>query len=323
MKVCVIGHFSENRMEGVRNVSKEIVNNLKNSGLTIFHLNIGIILPLKEIKKFNPDIIHFILSPTIGGLLLAKITSIIFPKCIIVSSIHSSMRDSFFLRFLKPDLMFVQSTESEFFFKRYGYRTESLPNGVDIERFKPCDETRKNELRKNLNIPAEKCVILHLASLKKERNLAIFEKIQEDPDCFVLIVGRENDNSDPVVVTQLRNSGCTVLIKNIDRIEDIYNVADCYVFPTIDKTACIETPLSVLEAMSSNLPVITTKFGNLPRMFQSGDGLYWIEDFDHVHEYINLIKSKKERVNTRQKVQIFSWKAICTKICDYYEKVLY
>ena len=35
-------------------------------------------------------------------------------------------------------------------------------------------------------------------------------------------------------------------------------------FSTVDPKACIETPLSVLEALSCNIPVITTKFGSLP-----------------------------------------------------------
>lgn len=324
MKVCVIGHFSDTLMEGVRNVSKEIANNLQNAGYTVLRINIKFFLPLAKISEFDPDIIHFIISPSMGGLFIAKITSILLPRSkFVVSSIHSSLKDNYFLKFLKPDLMLVQSKDSEDFFHKYGYNTKFVPNGVNIKKFYPFDQKKKIELRQKMNIPIEEFVILHLASLKKERNLTVFQKIQQRIQYRVIIIGRENEEYDKKVVDDLVASGCTVIIKNFQNIEEIYNIADCYIFPTKDKTACIETPLSVLEAMACNLPIITTNFGTLPRLFVQGEGFFWADTPEQIFRYIDTFKSGDLPINTRQKILDYSWPCIIKRISGYYEKFLY
>lgn len=320
MKICIVGHFSENLMEGVRNVSKEIVKNLKNINYSVLKININFFLPLITIRRNNPLIIHFILSPTIGGLLSSKIISIFNPNSkIFISSIHCSIKPNFFLRYLKPDIMMVQSKETETLFQSFGYKTIFIPNGVDLNKFLPCDKSKKAEIRQEMNIPLDDFVILHLASLKKERNLSILEKIQKISNCQVIIIGRENDHSNPNIVKSLLDSGCRVIIKNFNNIEDIYQMSDCYVFPTINKIACIETPLSILEAMACNLPILTTKFGALPRMFTAGDGFYWIDDEEQIIDLINLLKNENSEIKTRKKVENFSWSSIIKQMCDLYE----
>ena len=59
----------------------------------------------------------------------------------------------------------------------------------------------------------------------------------------------------------------------ITHLEEIYALSDCYVFPTTDRRYCVEMPLSVLEAMSCNLPMLTTRFGALPGVFEEASGL--------------------------------------------------
>ena len=109
-----------------------------------------------------------------------------------------------------------------------------------------------------------------MASMQKERNLDIFKTIQKDDGYQVVIVGRETEIADKQLMRELQEAGCLVWIKHFSNIEDIYNLADCYVFPTIQEKACIESPLSVLEAMACNLPVVTTRFGALASIFGEG-----------------------------------------------------
>jgi len=323
MKICIIGHFSGGIQEGVRNVSREIADRLQNEGYEVKKFDNSISLPLREIRKFQPEIIHYILSPTISGLIFAKVTSFFCPKSkVIISAIHPAVPRLFFLRYLRPDLILVQSTESESLFKLLGYKTAFLPNGVDIEKFRPYDENLKKEIRKKMNISTNEFIILHMASLTKERNLSVLAKIQRQGECKVLIIGRENEKFDPNVTHELGSSGCNILIKNFENIEEIYNMADCYVFPTIDKKGCIEIPLSVLEAMSCNLPIITTRFGALPRLFNEGGGFFYIDNEQEIARYIEMIRNRNIIIDTRQKVLSVSWSCILKKLFEYYDKLL-
>jgi glycosyltransferase involved in cell wall biosynthesis len=324
MKVCLIGHFNENIQEGVRNVSKKIAESLENKGVSIYSINVGKILPWLEIRKFNPDIIHFILTPTIGGLIIAKITALFCGNSkIVISAIHNSLsKPNFLINFLAPDLILVQSTESELFYKHHHFPVSLLFNGVDTKKFQPSSLERKKQLRKQMNFTDDDFILLHLASFTPQRNLSVFPKIIDHESCKVLLIGRPHEIVDLDLIDELKKNGCRIEIKFFENIEDIYHVADCYVFPTIEKNACIETPLSVIEAMSCNMPVITTRFGALPLIFNSKiNGLYFVED---IEEYTNCIRNIREHnpmISTRDAVDDLSWDKISNTLLEKYEEL--
>jgi glycosyltransferase involved in cell wall biosynthesis len=111
------------------------------------------------------------------------------------------------------------------------------------------------------------------------------------------------------------------MIKHFSNIEDIYRLSDCYVFPTIDKKACIETPLSVLEAMACNLPIITTRFGSIPRLFNNINGLIFIDSLNP-NQYIKSLVEGKAMIQTRDAVMKYSWNSIIEKLITYYISLL-
>ena len=325
MKVCIIGHFNEDIQEGVRNVTKELVKNLEKKGISVFPVTISKILPWKKIQNFHPDIIHFVVTPTIGGLLIAKITAYFCNDAeIVISAIHNSIdKRYFFLRYLAPDIIFVQSKESELFYKSLNFSVTVLPNGVDAEKFQPCSFDEKIKLRKRMNFKDDDFILLHLASFTSQRNLNVFKKIKNHETCEVLIIGREHEKIDQELINELEKAGCRIEIKNFQRIEEIFQLADCYVFPTIDRRACIETPLSVLEAMSCNLPVISTRFGALPSIFEKKiDGLFFIDHEDDYVRFIKVIKERTSPISTREFVLKLSWENVSDRMVEKYKDLI-
>lgn len=322
MKICLVGHFKNDLDEGVRNVGKSIYKQLKKIGMDTITIDITSISDWKKIKDFRPDIIHFILTPTLNGLIVAKIISILnYKSKIIISAIHPSVPKWRILRLLSPDLLLVQSKESEEFFKSIGFSTKFLYNGVDIHKFKPVTGTQKNELRDKYKIPNEKFVILHLASLKRERNLDIFKDIQKEENNQVVIVGRANEDRNDNLVSELEESGCFLWIKHFDNIEEVYNLSDCYVFPTVDKKACIETPLSILEAMACNLPVLTTNFGSIPSIFNNGQkGIIFEDDVKKFPKNINYLKSVL-KIKNRDIILNYSWESVIKRLRKLYDEL--
>ena len=310
MRVCIIGHFNDNIQEGVRNVSKEIAKTLDKKCITVFRVNISMILPWKKINDFHPEIIHFVISPTIGGLVIAKITSYFCRDAkIVISAIHNSLsKNHFFLKYLAPDLMLVQSKESELFFKSLDFPVETVLNGVDVIKFQPINLDQKIILRKQMNFKTDDFILLHLASFTTQRNLSVLSDIIQRERCEILIIGRDHEKVDPTLIDNLKKSGCRIEIKNFENIEEIYNIADCYIFPTNNKSACIETPLSVIEAMSCNLPIISTRFGALPLIFNnSKHGFYFFDNEEDCIKIIKILKQKNNIISTREQVLDLSW----------------
>lgn len=323
MRVCLVGDFDTSLDEGLRIVGRSLAVELRNTGISSTQVSIRHPLFWSEIHRFRPDIIHYILSPSLAGLVTTRIASAINRKArTVVSAIHPDPIDRRLIRFFGPDLVLVQSRESETLFSSAHLPTSFLPNGVDSAKFHPVDAHRKQELKTKYRIPPDKFVILHLASLKKERNPEAFQRLQEERNNYVLIVGRENEKIDTSVLARLRQSGCTVWIKHFPNIEEIYNLADCYVFPVTHRAACIETPLSVLEAMSCDIPTITTRFGALPRLFNDADNVFFVDNDDEIDQAIETVKEGTVRMNPREAVLPYSWKRVTERLVHVYERLL-
>ena len=324
MNICFVGHFTQYPDEGVRNVTIQIVKTLEHNGLNVKKIDMSKISYWREIKVFRPDIIHFILSPTLSGYIIAKFLSFLHPKAkSIISAIQPNVPNSKFMSLFRPDIVLVQSCESEEVFKSIGCKILFLPNGVDIDKFKPVDAKTKQELRKKYALPVDKFVILHVASLKKERNLDIFKKMQQYEENQVMIIGRTGEKVEVDVMRELQNAGCIVWVKYLPNIEEIYALSDCYVFPTLNRRYAIEMPLSVLEAMACNLPVISTRFGALPRIFDDGDGLCFVEKEEDFYKGLEEIKNSAMRIKTREKVLPYSWENIAKRLERIYNELLH
>lgn len=320
MRVCLIGHFESSVDEGVRLVGKCLASELDKTELVSTTVSINSPFFWGEIRRFRPDIIHFILSPSLSGLLVSKLVSVVnYRAKSVISAIHLDPIPRAVLRLCSPDLMLVQSRQSEAACASAGLATEFLPNGVDTARFHPVPPDEKRRLRGVFNMPRDKFVILHLASLTAARNLGIFMQLQEDSSNQVVIVGREHEAVDEDAIDKLEASGCMVWIRHFPNIEQVYALADCYVFPVLDASGCIETPLSVLEAMACNLPVITTRYGALPRLFTDENGIFFANNFQETSRCIQRIKSGDISIDTRNMVSHYSWENAAKRLKEIYE----
>lgn len=331
MKICLLGETRGNMDEGMRNISYLIARHLEVKHELLF-LDLRDILSIgfwREIRVFNPDIIHYLHGPTIKSFVITK-TLAIYSGC--PKTIMSAMRPiilrpfAWLLLLFKPNIILTQSSESESLFQRWGVKTKFFPSGVDVNRFAPVSGCEKKQLRKKYNLDEDGFYILHVGSIKEGRNITFLQQFQGNGN-NIIIIGAGN-SVDPQIYDSLSKSGCTVILKYIEDIQEIYNLSDCYIYPTVVSydllgraTAdSIEMPLTVLEAMACNLPVITTRFGALPRIFESGDGLYFIQTSEEVNDAITRIKSGAVS-KTREKVMAVSHENIMAQLEDIYEQI--
>jgi len=327
MRICLLGEYSGDFDEGMRNVSSHFAEELtkEHQVLTSDLRNVFTKEFWKSIKKFSPDIIHYVHGPSIKSFLLLKMLSL---YCRDAKTVMSAMHPGFsFLSkrsipLFKPNLILIQSSNTEEIFKMLEIKTKFLPSGVDVERFKPVMTKTKEELREKYGIDKDKFVILHVGSVKEGRNIQLLEKLQTGDNQGV-IVGAVSTGTEKNLIPQLKKSGCLVWTKYIENVEELYELSDCYIFPTPpqNRSNAIEMPLSVLEAMSCNLPVITTRFGALPRVFKEGDGLFFAEGEE---EFINALKEIENGVNvkTREKVLPYSWENVGKKLEETYYNLI-
>lgn len=335
MRVCLLGEYNENLDEGMRKVSYHFAEELtkRHQVLTLDLRNVFTKTFWRDIKVFNPEIIHCIQGPSVKLFILLKIISVYCrdAKTILSATMHPgfSFLSKRFIPLFTPDMILVQSDDAEKIFKKKGCETDFLPYGVDVKRFKPVTTGAKERLKEKYGIEKKEFVILHVGSIKYGRNVQSLEKLQKGNN-QVLIVGPISAGIHLRVYQQLIEVGCLVWRKYIENIEEIYALSDCYVFPVVLKknsmemtsADSIEMPLSVLEAMSCNLPIISTRFGALPRVFEEGNGLVFVDEEDDFIAALEKIKNYNIDIETREKVLPYSWDSIGKKLEEIYSKLM-
>jgi glycosyltransferase involved in cell wall biosynthesis len=243
---------------------------------------------------------------------------------IVISALQPPLHYHFikiFALLLKPDLILTASDETGKIFTGIGWRVAFLASGVDTNRFIPVTESAKKKLREKYHIDKEKFIVTHVGPIRNNRNLGVFNKIQSIANVQTIIVANTAFPVHRLVYNNLKEHGCIIWRSYFKNIEEICQLSDCYIFPTRDQAGCIELPLSVLEAMSCNLPVIATRFMALPQLFREGDGLHYADGDGDFVPRLETIKSNRMKIRTREKVLPYDWYSIAQRLEEIYRKV--
>jgi glycosyltransferase involved in cell wall biosynthesis len=323
MRICFVAYFNEQKNKGdmgTKNVALSLAGEISKNH-DVLKIDIRDISSWKKARIFKPDVIHFVLAPTTLGFVAAKIFTLYCNDTkVIMSAPNPTLSAKWLISHLMPHFILIQSAESENFFQSLGFKTRFLPNGVDINRFVPVSAAVKEKLREKYNISNTKFVVLHVGPVIRERNIERLTEFQGE-NIQVIIIGRKPVDSS--LLSKLQKKGIVVINEYISNVEELYGLSDCYVFPTDSKSrgACIEIPLSVLEAMACNLPVISTEYGALPRIIEGSEGFLFYKNSNDLCENINSIKNINT-IKTRELVTQLSWAHIAKKLEGiYFEKL--
>jgi len=340
MRICLLGDFSGKPDEGMKNISKTVRDKLS-SRQQVLALNSRDVLKrsfLNDIRSFRPEVIHYLHGPTIRSLIIVKLAKLLSGNnartvCSATKPYFSRVSRSL-LPLLKPDLILTQSLIWEEFFKSKGFRIHFFPNGIDTSKFIPATSNEKRTIREKWGISKGDFVVLHVGHIRKNRNLDILKEIQETSGLQVVIVGGTTNPADEALKDELKSAGCKVCHRYIKDISEAYKIADLYVFPTkynhkslpksYNEIGAIDLPLSVLEAMAVNLPIIITPFGALPRLFDEKEGFHFCPNEQSIFKQVkNVVDSKGlQFVNTRAQVMPLSWTYIIQRLENLYESIL-
>jgi len=228
-----------------------------------------------------------------------------------------------FLRLLAPALVLVLSQHSRTAARRAGLNAETVPLGVDSQTFRPPGSGEKRSLREKYGIPDSK-VILHVGHISPSRNLGLLRRALA-PGRHLVVVSSTTTRVHPEVVRELEGAPVTFLDQYIERIDEVYRLADCYVFPTFSDRGAIEIPLSVLEAMATNLPVVTSDFGGLGDLFEDRaaceqQGLFMAATGDEFIDKVEMALQLAD-VATRHLVSDLSWDRVAERVLDQIDRV--
>lgn len=222
------------------------------------------------------------------------------------------------IRRVRPDLAVVQSPENQAYLASLGCRVALIPSGVDIDRFQPVDVRRKREIRATYGIDDTASVVLHVGHLTAGRGIQTLIDLARNSTRTIVVVTSTSSARDDDLANELLAAGVRLITEYIPNIEELYQLADCYVFPVESTDNAIEAPLSVLEALASGVPVVSTRFGGLPAMFadQADAGLTFVDKSDEIPAAVERSIAQSAR-DTRRLVLPYSWDTVAEQIVHY------
>jgi glycosyltransferase involved in cell wall biosynthesis len=322
MRVCIIGDFTDGVLnEGLKNVAHHLAESIS------LIPNIEVlkadnkrirIKTLKKMKQFRPHLLHYVPGLTNVSIVFLKIIEryLNHPK-IFLSATFPYFNDSVYkLINLKPYCVFAPSESLKDRMDALATPSIIMPNGVDTEKFVPVSPLEKKTLRKKYGLDPDKFTVLHIGHVLKRRGLDQLANLTKGSQ--TVFVASSYLRKDVAILNSLRRKGCIVFEGYFPNVEEFYQLCDCYVFPVPQATGSVLCPLSVMEAMACNLPVVASDVSGIGTFFQEGEGLIFAtesEDFCHA---VEDVKAGKVHSATREKVQRYTWQDIAQTIANVY-----
>lgn len=150
-------------------------------------------------------------------------------------------------------ILAVSEKDREGFVRRYGGDPERIvvvPNGADTARFAPIGETERMELRRKLNLPQDKPVIIFPAPHSQSPIVAAMawvRKVAEVmPECTFLITGAIEGN-------RSRCENNLLFTGFVADYPDYLRAADCFFCPIQLGGG---TKLKLIEAAAAGMPIV-------------------------------------------------------------------
>jgi glycosyltransferase involved in cell wall biosynthesis len=150
-----------------------------------------------------------------------------------------------------------------------------IPNGVDLERFRPGNQEERRALRRELGLPEELLLILFVGFFSREKGPdLLFEAwtrvlVENLPATGLVFVGATRSRYyevDPTLVQKIRAEAQhlgvekhLVFVEVTHEIEKYYRTANVFVLPSIREGL----PNALLEAMATGLPCVASRLSGV------------------------------------------------------------
>ena len=191
---------------------------------------------------------------------------------------------------------------SDGFIKNGGIAPEKisiLPHGIDTNKYPQSNETLRRELKISHSVNPTQKVLLFCARIVKDKGVDTLQDVwrilhKKFPDSLLFVVGGGlNELLDELRKTSAELDNSIKVIGEVDAPQEFYQMADVYIFPSRHEGL----PTSLLEAMASGLPAVTSDIGGCEDVIENDVNGYSVysEDATAFAEKISLLFVDDER----------------------------
>jgi len=150
-------------------------------------------------------------------------------------------------------------------------RKKVVKMGIDTVKFRPSDN--KKHTKESIGLDPQKIIIGYHGRLANEKNIPFLVRVvkrlqRKYPNVQLLVLGEGLDS-----IKEYLKKRNTIIISKKKNVIPYLQAMDIYVMPSKTETSC----LSLIEAMSCALAVISTKVGLIPDYLKENESGFLIE----------------------------------------------
>jgi len=200
---------------------------------------------------------------------------------------------------------------------RYGQRTVRFFVGLNTDKFQPVNTDTARKLKEKYGFPTDKPLVVHVGHASEGRGVEDLALL--DGEIFSRLFVDSGIFDNPAQAELLENSGVTIIRGFLEHVEEIYQMADAYLFPTKSGDYVISVPLSVMEALSCGTPAVSYQSMKVSQSINGiADGaLYEIDS----EKQLNV--ALQEIANRKTDHSLISGCTTWNEAADQVEKVLF
>lgn len=207
-------------------------------------------------------------------------------------------------------------------------------NGVDVEKFKPPSRS-KADLRRELGLVPDRRMILFVGRLYSRKGLPTLlqtarEVVKDFTDAQFVISGggfKQNEEKLRKLARQQRIEDNVSFVGYFpdEKLPDLYAAADVFVLPALYENF----PFAILEAMSTGLPVVSTRVGGIPELVIDKQSGLLTEpgDYEQLADVITRLlqdSSFAEELGRKARQLVeekFAWPLVTRHLVDLYQTI--
>ncbi len=190
--------------------------------------------------------------------------------------------------------------------------------GVENEYFKKTD---KKAARRKLKIPSDKKIIIFIGRINETKGIRyLIDAMENLKDVELKIIGYLQK------VEEFRIYAENKSLKNVEFLGGVFgerkmlylSAADALILPSMKEGA----PVTVMEALAKNTPVVVTNIGGVPLMIENGrEGIIIRQkNSEDIVKAVREIFNWKKR-NVKKYAEKYKWKKIIEQTCADYLKL--
>ncbi len=301
-------------------LSSKLVDMVKLHGIELFHVHYAIphaYAAYMAQQMLKDEGVYVPIVTTLHGTDITLVGSHPFYKPAVTFSINKSDAVTSVSESLKRDTLRLFDIKNEI---------DVVPNFIDIEKHEPNFTDCQRSAMANEN----ERIITHISNFREVKNIPdvikIFNGIQKEVPSKLMLVGEGPEKeAAEYLVEELGISEKVVFFGNSNEIDRILCFSDLFLLPSQTESF----GLAALEAMASNVPVISSNSGGLSEVNKDGFSGY-LSTVGNVSEMtekaLKILKNDDSlnqfKLNAKAQSLNFDIHAIVPKYESIYEKTL-